>query len=113
MQLLRPYGLGHAGLALATSGAAWLVLNLQMFLLMRQKRLDKSAFIALTKPFLASVIMGLILVVIQMGLSPYLQPLMGRFLWLCAISLIGLICYFIIAFYLGILPAGLFRRIKS
>ena len=113
MQLLRPYGLGHVGLALATSGAAWLVLNLQMFLLMRQKRLDKSAFIALTKPFLASVIMGLILVVIQMGLSPYLQPLMGRFLWLCAISLIGLICYFIIAFYLGILPAGLFRRIKS
>ena len=113
MQLLRPYGLGHMGLALATSGAAWLVLGLQTILLLRQKRVDNTAFSALIKPCLASLVMGLFLIGLQMGLGPYLLPVLGGFLWLCVISLIGLICYFICAFYLGILPASLFRPSKS
>lgn len=97
----------HVGLALATSLAAYCVLFVQCWLLFRDKKIDIHILRRIGRPLMASAVMAIMLAIFNwLKLVPTNWPA-SNVLELMLLVFVGMTCYCLLSWWLGILPKEL------
>jgi putative peptidoglycan lipid II flippase len=97
--------LGHVGLAVATSVSGTMAAAIMLYLLIRQRRLSASFLPACGKTILASSVMGVAIIFLQLGLERFVM--LPAAMSLTFIVAGGGAVYAVTAYVMGAVPAGL------
>ena len=100
--------LGHVGLALATSISGTMAAVIMLYLVVRQRRLSASFLPACGKTILASSVMGVAIIFLQLGLERFVM--LPAAMSLTFIVAGGGAVYAVTAYVLGAVPAGLLHQ---
>ena len=100
--------LGHVGLALATAVSGTVAAAIMLYLLSRQHRLSASFLPVCGKIMLASVVMGVAIILLQFGADSF--AVVPAAVNLAVIVIGGGVVYAVTAYFVGAVPARLLGR---